>query len=134
MAEKIIIQPEQMHSLSLAFLGDAVFELAVRQRIFQKGIVKLHQLNKETVRYVRADAQAKLVFLIEPFLTEEEADVLRRGRNAKSRHFSRGSSVVEYRHATALEALMGYLFVQNRQQRIDELVDIMMAESEVTEV
>ena len=134
MAEKIIIQPEQLHSLSLAFLGDAVFELAVRQRIFQKGIVKLHQLNKETVRYVRADAQAKLVFLIEPLLTEEEADVLRRGRNAKSRHFSRGSSVVEYRHATALEALMGYLFVQNRQQRIDELMDIMMAESEVTEV
>src|SRR5665647_2993603 len=103
MAEKIIVPPEQLHSLSLAFLGDAVFELAVRQRIFQKGIVKLHQLNKETVRYVRADAQAELVFLIEPFLTEEEGDVLLRGLYAKLIHLLRCSSVVEYSHSNALK-------------------------------
>lgn len=133
MAEKIDDLLTSGNSLALAYLGDAVFELAIRHEMIKRGHIKLHDLNRQTVRYVSADAQAKAVSFLAGVLTEEEADYLRRGRNVKSKHASRGSSVLEYRHATALETLMGYLYLKGRQARLEELIQVIIKEMEPLE-
>jgi ribonuclease-3 family protein len=87
----------------------------------------LHRLS--TAR-VRASFQAELIRLIEPFLTETEADIVRRGRNVKSGHVPTNSDVVTYRHSTAFEALVGYLFLSGQGERLKELFDKMLELSE----
>lgn len=116
------INPVELPSLVLAYIGDAVFELAVRETLVEQGLVKVHLLHREAVKQVRAGAQSSALFAIEDSLTEEEVAVVRRGRNAKSGVPPKGSSVVEYRHATALEALIGYLYMKGRYDRIKELI------------
>jgi ribonuclease-3 family protein len=133
MAEKIEDLLTSGNSLALAYLGDAVFELAIRHEMIRRGHIKLHDLNKQTVRFVSADAQAKAVHFLAEVLTEEEAEWLRRGRNVKSKHASRGSTVLEYRHATALETLMGYLYLKERQSRVEELIQHIIKEMESVE-
>lgn len=114
--------PEQLPSLALAYIGDAVYELVIRQYLLSQGAVKVNQLHKMAVRYVRAGAQAKALHTLEGNLTEEEIAVVRRGRNAKSATLPKNADLMEYRHATALEALIGYLYLQDRQSRVLELI------------
>lgn len=116
-------KPKEVPSLVLAYIGDAVYELVVREALVGRGITKVHQLHREAIKYVRASAQAQALFAIEGLLSEEELSVVRRGRNAKSGLPPKGSSVVEYRHATALEALIGYLYLSNQNQRVKELIE-----------
>lgn len=130
MAEKIKDLLSSGNPLALAYLGDAVFELAIRNEMIRRGHIKLHDLNCQTVRYVSADAQAKAVVFLTPILSEEEMEWIRRGRNVKSKHSTRGSSIIEYRYATALEALMGFLYLQERQARIQELVQYLIQGTE----
>lgn len=116
--------PEELPSLALAYIGDAVYELVVRQYLLSRGAVKVNQLHKMAVRYVRAGAQAKALHILEGNLTEEEIAVVRRGRNAKSATLPKNADLMEYRQATALEALIGYLYLQDRQSRVLELIKI----------
>ncbi|GAB6158615.1 ribonuclease III domain-containing protein [Desulfotomaculum varum] len=116
--------PEEIPSLVLAYLGDAVYELAVRRFLIAQGVTKVNRLHREAVKYVRAGAQARALFALEDKLSEQELAVIRRGRNAKSGVPPKGADVVEYRHATALEALLGYLYLQGNGERINEIIGL----------
>lgn len=109
--------------LILAYVGDAVFELAVRERLAARGPGKVAELHREAVSLVRAPAQAEQLRRLEGLLTPEEEEVVRRARNAKSGPAPRGVSVQEYRHATAFEALLGHLYLNGQGGRIAELLD-----------
>ena len=113
-------------SLGLAHLGDAVFELLVRSWVCMGGTAKIKDLHKQTVRFVSAPAQAVLAEKILPMLTTEEADVFRRGRNAAPHSIPKAASRSQYQTATALESLFGWLWLQGRTQRINELFSAMM--------
>ncbi len=110
--------------LALAFVGDGVFELLVRQRAVETTRLPLNKLHAMAVGYVSAHHQAAGLHAIEPLLTEEEANVVRRGRNANKASVSKHATREEYCASTALEALFGWLYLQNRQQRILELFEV----------
>ena len=122
--------PEQdilnISSLGLAHLGDAVFELMVRSWLCLHGKATSKGLHRATVRYVAAPAQAKAVEKILPLLTEEEGDVFRRGRNTSPHSVPQNASRADYQAATGLEALFGWLWLQGRTERLNELFAVMM--------
>ena len=105
---------------ALAFLGDAVYELLVRERIVLKANRPV-ELHLQAVEQVRASYQSQAYAVIEPLLTEEEAAALKRGRNLNSVKPPKNGNVRDYRRATGLESLFGYLYVQGRLERINEL-------------
>lgn len=109
--------------LALAYIGDGVYEIFIRTYVMNKGNRPVNKMHKASRELVRASSQAKLYFLIEGMLTEEEDAVLRRGRNAKSVSIPKNGNVTEYRHATGLEALIGYLYIEGKVDRIKELID-----------
>ena len=120
MAQKI-----NYSALSLAFFGDAVYELYVRERVLKTVTVHVDKLNKYTKKLSMAAAQAQIADLLvaDGVLTEEELAVYKRGRNAKSASLPKSCSPVQYRKATGLESLMGYLFLKGEKERIAELID-----------
>ena len=110
-----------MSSLALAHMGDCVYEIMTRSWLTTSGLVTNRNLHRETIRLVCAGAQAAGAAAILPMLTEEEMDVFRRGRNAKPKSVPKSSSVAEDAHATAVEALFGWLYLQQRYDRLNEL-------------
>ncbi|MCL1905492.1 MAG: ribonuclease III [Clostridiales bacterium] len=115
-------------SLTLAYIGDAVYELAVREHLLKSGACKVRELHDKAVAYVRAERQAALAGEIEPLLNEEERAVLRRGRNAKGGHQPPNASVGAYRRATGLEALIGHLYLRKEQERLEKIFAILFKE------
>lgn len=115
--------PKQLSPLTLAFLGDAVFELLVRERFIADGNAPVAKLHKKTVAVVCASAQSNAISLLEELLSEEENDIYRRGRNANGHHVPKNADPIEYRRATGLEALFGYLYLKGEQERIRFLFD-----------
>ena len=113
-------------SLGLAHLGDGVYELMARAWLCLHGKATSRGLHKATVHFVAAPAQAAMSRKILPMLTEEEADVFRRGRNASPHSIPKAASREEYQTATALEALFGYLYLQGKTDRLNELFEAMM--------
>ena len=116
-------------SLALAHLGDSVFELMVRSWLCTRGPSNVKKLHKATVGYVAAPAQAAMAQKILPLLTQEEADVFRRGRNTAPHSVPRAASREEYQTATALEALFGWLWLRGEKDRINFLFALMMEEA-----
>jgi len=115
-----------VHLLSpvvLAYIGDAVFEIYIRQRLIAGSSRKPHELHRVATSYVCAAAQARLLQKWMPILTEEEADIVRRGRNTKSGQPPKNADPADYRHATALECLVGYLYYQGAKDRLEQLMD-----------
>lgn len=110
--------------LALAYIGDGVFDLVVRTVILGKGNTKPNQLHLRASRIVKAQTQAQMVEALEDVLSEEERDVYRRGRNAKSQSTAKNASLADYRKATGFEALVGYLYLTDRFQRVVELTKI----------
>jgi ribonuclease-3 family protein len=108
----------------LAYIGDAVFEIYVRQRLVAGFNRKPHELHRAATSYVSAAAQARLLQSWMPLLTEEETDIVRRGRNTKSGQPPKNADPADYRHATALECLVGYLYYQGAKQRLEQLVEL----------
>ena len=115
-----------MSSLGLAHLGDGVFELMVRAWLCLHGKVKVKDLHRATVGYVAAPAQAAAMERLLPLLTDEEADVYRRGRNTAPHSVPRAATRAQYQAATGLEALFGWLYLQGRTDRLNELFSAMM--------
>lgn len=115
-------------NLGLAHVGDGVFELMVRSWLCIHGKATNRGLHKATVKYVAAPAQAKAAEKILPLLTQEEADVFRRGRNTSPHTVPKAASREEYQTATAVEALFGYLWLKGETGRLNELFEIMMEE------
>lgn len=114
--------PQNLSPLSLAFVGDGVYDLFVRETLVCAANRPLKDLNRLKVEQVRCQAQAKLMQTIEPLLTEEEAAVYRRGRNAHTGHTPKNATNADYHAATGFEALLGYLYLCGRIERIRELV------------
>ncbi|GEN35274.1 Mini-ribonuclease 3 [Aneurinibacillus danicus] len=120
--DKLIRDPKQMNALTLAYMGDAVLEVRVRQHLIAAGEVKPNLLQRAAVRYVSAKAQAGIVSGIWERLTEEEQAVLRRGRNAKSATMPKNARVADYRLSTGFEALLGFLYLTGQEERLDEIL------------
>lgn len=114
----------------LAYMGDAVFELVVRQYLISLPSQKPHQLHRDATGLVSAKAQRRLLDKLQPLLSEEEADVVRRGRNAKSGSPPKNADVADYRQATGLECLIGYLYFEGKLDRIGELLKVAIGEDE----
>lgn len=110
--------------LTLAYLGDAIYEVLVREYLLEKGLTKVDHLHKEAIRYTSAEGQAVAYQEIEPSLTEEEVLIYKRGRNAKTDRKAKNASVASYRHATGLESLFGQLYLTKQTDRIHQLFDI----------
>ena len=116
------MEATQLSPLTLAFIGDAVYTLYVRERlVFQKD-EKGNELNKKTSAVVKATAQSEFVLKIMPLLTPEESAIFRRGRNAKKNTKAKSASVTEYNNSTGFEALIGYLYVTGNLERINYLL------------
>lgn len=108
--------------LTLAFIGDSIFDLIIRTYIVESGNAPVNKLHKRASKLVQASAQAELYHLIKEQLTEEETAVFKRGRNAKSYTSAKNAGILEYRTATGLEALIGYLYLSDRMDRLIELI------------
>ena len=113
-----------VNSLVLAYLGDAVYEEYIRMYLIEKNINKVNDLQKESINYVSAKRQAYFLdkMLNSDFFNEDENSVIKRARNAKSHPNPKGCSVIEYKKATALEALIGYLRLEGKEIRIVEIM------------
>ncbi len=118
--------------LTLAYIGDGIFDLVIRTLVVGKGNTKASQLHYQTSHIVKAETQAKLIEALETDLTEEEVDVYRRGRNAKSPTMAKNASMVDYRKATGFEALLGYLYLKDEFPRVVELTKIGLERTNIT--
>lgn len=116
--------PAIIPALVLAYLGDAVYELHVRNYLVSCGYTKVDVLHKKAIKFVNAATQAQVLHSLADKLSEEEAAVVRRGRNAKSGSVPKNASMVNYRHGTAFEALVGYLHLRGREDRVAEIFNI----------
>lgn len=110
--------------LTFAFIGDDVFDLIIRTIVVSKGNTKPEKLHNESIKYVSAVSQAKMYDAVTDMLTEEEADILRRGRNAKPHSKAKSATSTEYMKATALETLIGYLYLKDEQDRIFDILKV----------
>ncbi|EQC58723.1 Mini-ribonuclease 3 [Limosilactobacillus fermentum MTCC 8711] len=115
---------QQLNGIALAYLGDAVYEVFIRQHLLALGMSKPNRLQKKATNYVSAKAQAALILKMqeEDYLTEEEWAYYKRGRNANSYTHAKNTSVLTYRQSTGFEALFGYLQLAGQQERVAELV------------
>ena len=107
-----------------AYIGDCVYELYIRTNLVDNTNFKPHKLHIETIKYVKAKSQAEFLEKIEDKLTDEEKDIVRRGRNAENHHLPKNSNVQEYMRATAFEALIGYLYLTKKFKRLKEILDL----------
>lgn len=110
--------------LTLAYIGDGIYELVVRSVMVARTNTRAGLLHRQTSQLVKAEAQSKMMDILLPQLTPEEESVYRRGRNAKSPTMAKNASVGDYRRATGFEALMGYLYLTDRTERLVELVKL----------
>ncbi|WMJ23066.1 ribonuclease III domain-containing protein [Paludicola sp. MB14-C6] len=117
----------QYSGLSLAYIGDCVYELMVRERILSQGNMPVNKLHKKSVSIVCASAQSKAYELVKDLLTEQETAVYKRGRNANGNHVPKNANPQDYRRATGLEALFGYLYLTNQTNRVLELFEIIFS-------
>lgn len=117
-----------MNNLVLAFLGDAVYELYIREYLINKGISKVKELQVEAIKYVSATSQRRILeeLINREFLTSDEIDIVNRGRNASS-HGSKSTDIITYKKATGLECLIGYLY-KNDLERCNEILDYIVGE------
>ena len=122
--------PKLLSPLTLAFVGDVVYELLVREKIVQVGSMPTKKLNALKVELVRASAQAIVYDALEPMLTEEEHDILKRGRNSHTGSVPKNGSVADYRKATGVEALFGYLYLKKDSERLQLLFEKAMEVSQ----
>ena len=114
---------ELMSPLTWAYIGDAVYELFIRNKLINETNLKPHKLHIEAIKYVKAKSQAKKLNEIYEMLTDEEKDIVRRGRNTQNHHLPKNSNVQEYMYATAFEALIGYLYLTKQNIRLKEILE-----------
>lgn len=108
--------------LTMAYIGDAIYDLIIRTVVVERRNRSANDLHRKTIQYVKAGAQAEMIDALAEVLTEEETNIYRWGRNAKFYTKAKNSTIQEYRKATGMEALMGYLYLTGRTERLLELV------------
>jgi len=116
-----------MNSLTLAYIGDAVYELYIREYLINKKIVKVNDLQKESIKYVSATNQSNILhdLLDKNFFNEKELDIIKRARNHKGNRHPKNTDIITYKHATAFEAIIGYLYL-NDKERLNELMKVVL--------
>lgn len=121
-----MVKAQELSSVALAYVGDAVFELFIRNYLIEQGGVKPHELHKQAVDFVSAPAQAATVqgWLAKGSLTKEEMAIVRRGRNAKTHSVPKNISIADYKFATAFEALIGFHYLSGNEARLHELLQL----------
>lgn len=126
----LMMKPIEMNVLTLAYIGDAIYEIHIRKHLVSLGIIKVKELQTEAVKYVSARGQSKyLEELIElNFFSEEELSLIKRSRNNKGKSHPKNTDIVTYKHATALESLIGYLYLENNLDRIDQIMGYIIGE------
>lgn len=129
MEELITINKEeadinQMSPLTWAYVGDCVFELYIRTKLVDTTNLKPHNLHIKAISYVKAKSQAKMLNNIFEELTDEEKNIVRRGRNAENHHLPKNANVQDYMYSTAFEALIGYLFLCKKNERLKEIIEM----------
>ena len=111
--------------ISIAYLGDAIFEVYIRELLIKKGIAKVEDLTKEATKYVSAKGQATILknLLDENYFTDEELDIIKRGRNYKRSSHPKHTDIITYKYSTGFEALIGYLYLSNKQERLSQILN-----------
>lgn len=111
---------DRLHPLQLAYIGDAVYEIMVRTAVLEVDL-NVNKLNEKARKYVKATSQANAVKFLEGFFNEKELSIIRRGRNAKINSSPKNTELIDYKYATGLECLFGYLYLTSQFQRIEEI-------------
>ena len=122
--EKDINDAKLLSPLVWAYVGDSVYELFVRTKLTNKSNAKPHKLHIESIKYVKAKAQADILKKIQDNLTEEEKDIVRRGRNTENHHVAKNANVADYSQSTGFEALIGYLYLTKQDERLEEILNM----------
>ncbi len=124
------MQTKEINVLVLAYLGDTIYENYVRKYLVKSGLANVDSLQKTAIKYVSAKSQAEfLMRMIEDnFLTDEEILIVKRARNYKTTSHPKSCDIVTYKYATGLESLIGYLDLENRKDRIDEIMNYILGE------
>ena len=122
------VDPRTYSPLVLAYIGDAVYELLIRTKVINHGSMQVNKMHKKSASLVKAETQANIIKAIQDDLTEEELAVFRRGRNANVHSIPTHASRAQYQQATALEALLGWLHLSGRHDRVEQLFAVMMEE------
>lgn len=115
---------ELVSPLTWAYVGDAVYELFIRNYLIQTTNLKPHRLHIESIKYVKAKSQADILKKIEMNLTNEEKDIIRRGRNTETHHIAKNAEHEDYMYSTAFEALIGYLYLTEQKERLDQVLNM----------
>ncbi len=120
----------EINSLALAYLGDSIYELYVRFYLMNRQVYKVNELQEQAKKYVSAKGQAHSLkqLLEQNLLTEEEQQIIKRARNHKSHKSPKNTDVVTYKLSTGLEALIGYLFLENKKDRLNQIMTLILGE------
>ena len=118
----------QMSPLVWAYMGDAIYEKFIREYVIRQGLCKNGLLHKKSIKYVSANGQVRILKRIEEKLTEEELDIVRRGRNSNPHSHAKNADIVDYKYATGFEALVGYLYLTEQNERLSEILNMCVEE------
>ncbi len=122
--EKDINEAKLLSPLVWAYVGDSVYELFVRTKLTNKSNAKPHKLHIEAIKYVKASSQAEILLKLQEFLTDEEKDIVRRGRNTENHHVAKNANIADYSQSTGFEALIGYLYLTKQDSRLEEILNM----------
>lgn len=111
-----------MSPLTWAYIGDAVYELYIRNYLIETTNLKPNKLHRETTKFVKASSQAKILDKLKDFLNEEELEIIRRGRNTQNHHLPKNANPTDYMYSTAFEGLIGYLYLTKQETRLNEIL------------
>ncbi len=124
------VNPREYSPLALAYIGDAIYEIYIRDHVIKKANAPVNKLHTTSKKYVKASAQAQIYHFIKDLLTENELAILKRGRNAKSASSPKNGDIREYRLATGVEALIGFLYLNNEIERLTYIINTGIAQIE----
>ena len=122
--EKEEVDINLLSPLTWAYVGDAVYELYVRTNLVNKTKLKPHKLHRESIKYVKAKAQADILKEIMDKLTDDEKEIVRRARNAENHHLPKNAEPEDYMYSTAFEGLIGYLYLCKKDERLKEILEM----------
>ena len=118
-----ISKVEAMSPLTWAYVGDSIYEAYIRTYLVETTNLKPHKLHVNAIKYVKAKAQAEILKRIHDSLTEKEQEIVRRARNTQNHHVAKNADPADYMYATAFEGLIGYLYLSNQKERLDEILN-----------
>lgn len=114
---------EAMSPLTWAYVGDSIYEVFIRTHLVETTNLKPHKLHIKAIKYVKAKAQAEILKKIHDGLTQKEQEIVRRARNAQNHHVAKNADPADYMYSTAFEGLIGYLYLSNQKERLDEILN-----------